>query len=76
MNTASTDRKALMELPRCAEHGQMELHKPGTREQEFCGTWYRCTLCTNSTVFTSPALEAQLASQRIAANSYPTKEER
>lgn len=58
----STDstKTALMELPKCPEHGVMELQKPGTREQEFCGTWYRCARCTNSTLFTSPALRAQL----------------
>lgn len=56
----------LMQLPTCLEHGVMELQKPGTREQEFCGTWYRCTRCTNSVLFTSPALEAQLAQQRAA----------
>lgn len=54
-----------MELPQCPEHGQMELQKPGTREQEFCGTWYRCTRCTNSVLFTSPELENQLAEQRF-----------
>lgn len=56
-----------MPLPKCQEHGTMELQKPGTREQAFCGTWYRCTRCTNSVLFTSPELEAQLASQRRAA---------
>jgi hypothetical protein len=56
-----------MELPKCAEHGTMELQKPGTREQAFCGTWYRCTRCTNSVLLTSPQLAAQLESQRKAA---------
>ena len=55
-----TTKTTLMELPKCSEHGTMELQKPGTREQEFCGTWYRCSRCTNSTLFTSPQLRAQL----------------
>lgn len=58
---------ALMELPRCEQHGPMELQRPGTREQEFCGTWYRCTRCGGSVLFTSPALELQLAHQRATA---------
>jgi hypothetical protein len=52
-----------MELPKCAEHGSMELQPAGTQEQEFCGTWYRCSRCTNSVLLTSPALEAQLSTK-------------
>lgn len=55
---------ALMNLPECQQHGPMELDAlPGTKEQSFCGVWYRCTRCMCSTLFASPGLIAQLSSQ-------------
>lgn len=58
-----------MTLPACELHGQMALQPPGTPEQAFCGTWYRCTRCTNTTLLASPGLNAQLAAQRSSAAS-------
>jgi hypothetical protein len=29
-----------------------------TKEQEWCGTWYDCVRCHNSTLFPSPELRA------------------
>ena len=52
---------ALMALPKCEQHGSMELQKPGTKEQEYCGTWYRCTRCGSSHLFTSPDLQRDLS---------------
>lgn len=51
-----------MELPRCpvTEHGAMALQVPGTREQEYCGVWYRCIHCMNSELLISPALADDL----------------
>ena len=51
-----------MTLPECPNgHGQMEFAKAATREQDFCGTWYRCPRCLSSTLFRSAELDAQLA---------------
>lgn len=44
----------------------MEIRKPGTREQAFCGIWYDCYVCHSSVLFTSRELDAQLANQRAA----------
>lgn len=49
-----------MALPRCDQHGEMVLSKPGTREQEWCGTWYRCTRCTSSVLLSSRELTTSL----------------
>lgn len=58
------DYTALERLPVCPIHGdQMDLHKPGTPEQEFCGTWYRCPQCGYSTLYPSVELLRQLVSQ-------------
>jgi len=60
-NLAQVDvPNALMALPFCEQHGEMELQKPGTKEQEFCGTRYQCKRCTSSVLFKSPALTAAL----------------
>lgn len=48
---------ALKCLPVCPTHGeQMILQKPGTYEQEFCGTWYRCPQCANGVLIPSKEL--------------------
>ena len=60
MNAETQKVDVPMVLPACAQHGQMELQKSGTKEQEYCGTWYRCTRCGNSTLLTSPALQRDL----------------
>jgi hypothetical protein len=52
-----------MELPKCAEHGSMELQPAGTQEQEFCGTWYRCSRCTNSVLLIPLGRDAQVPEQ-------------
>ena len=41
--------------------------KPGTAEQRFCGTWFRCPRCHSAVLLPSEELEAQLASQRVKA---------
>lgn len=51
----------------------MELQKPGTPEQAFVGTSYRCQRCHSSVLFPSAALEAQLADQRQRAAKYAAK---
>lgn len=43
-------------LPECPQHGQMQLQQAGTKEQAFCGTWYRCNLCTHSVLLPSREL--------------------
>ena len=60
--------KTIMQLPKCEKHGQMKLQNPGTREQEYCGTWYRCTRCGDSVLLTSSELERDLAKTRAAPN--------
>lgn len=50
-----------MVLPKCDQHGQMEHQKSGTKEQEWCGVWYRCTKCSTTTLFSSAALAQSLA---------------
>jgi len=55
-----------MVLPSCEQHGQMELQSPGTPEQAYCGTWYRCTRCGSSKLFTSPALQRDLDHAALA----------
>ncbi len=57
-----------MELPKCKEHGAMELRDPKmqTKEQQWCGVWYRCRGCMSSVLFPSPAVRALYASKGIA----------
>ena len=43
-------------LPECPQHGAMQLQQAGTKEQAFCGTWYRCNHCTHSVLLTSSEL--------------------
>ena len=45
-------------LPKCKVHGQMMLRplKHQTYEQKWCGVWYDCPECANSTLFPSPEL--------------------
>ncbi len=31
-----------MDIPACPKHGEMQVRKPGTPEQAWCGTWYEC----------------------------------
>lgn len=52
-------------LPMCDQHGEMEVRPTirQTAEQRFCGTWYDCHRCGGSVLFTSPELQAQLASR-------------
>ena len=60
----------MMELPKCERHGRMELQKPGTREQEYCGTWYRCTRCGGSMLLASSGLKRDLARVRETPNQH------
>ena len=56
-----------MELPKCPEHGIQMVLRPlvhQTYEQKFCGAWYDCPACTQSALFESPELRAQLAEMR------------
>lgn len=51
-------------LPVCPTHGeQMILQTPGTAEQEYCGTWYRCPQCANTVLYQSKELLRFLAAQ-------------
>jgi hypothetical protein len=52
--------------PACPEHGPMSPRPPGTREQAFCGVWYRCAAfrCQYTHLLCSPGLLAQLDQQR------------
>lgn len=52
-----------MVLPACDQHGQMELQKPGTPEQAYCGIWYRCARCTNTVLLPSAAIGRATGSQ-------------
>ncbi|MFJ5927973.1 hypothetical protein ACIQF6_35800 [Kitasatospora sp. NPDC092948] len=54
-------------LPRCRRHGRMRLRPPETREQEFCGVWYRCAApeCAATALVASAGLQAQLAAQSL-----------
>ncbi|MFJ1757593.1 hypothetical protein [Kitasatospora sp. NPDC088134] len=58
-------------LPRCRRHGRMRLRPPGTREQEFCGVWYRCAApeCAATVLVASAGLRAQLAAQSQACEA-------
>ena len=50
------------ERPVCpgnAEHGYMVLSPGHTYEQKFCGTWYRCPICTSSELYPSRDLCVQ-----------------
>ena len=44
----------------------MERREPGTPEQKFCGTWFRCTdpRCQYTVLIPSEGLKAQLEGQR------------
>jgi len=55
-----------MVLPVCTQHGQMVLQHHGTKEQEYCGIWYRCTRCGNSTLFPSADLRSDLDRAALA----------
>lgn len=59
--------------PNCAQHGDMRLQTPGTPEQAFCGTWYRCDQCSNTTLLPSAELDAQLAGQRKLRAATPSR---
>lgn len=61
-----------MKAPRCEVpgHGRMKLQKPGTPEQAFCGTWFKCEECEGAQrpgrktiIIMSAGLKAQLAEQ-------------
>ena len=55
----------IMELPKCPTHGQMlirEQHRQST-EQKWCGTWYDCPQCSNSTLLPSKELLTFLKEQ-------------
>ena len=59
----ASDCTALACLPVCPIHGdQLDLQKPGTPEQEFCGTWYRCPQCGYTVLYPSQELLLDLAS--------------
>jgi hypothetical protein len=45
----------------------MERQQPGTPEQAWCGTWWRCTRCTNSTLLPSIDLTKHLQGMRATA---------
>lgn len=68
MSTPATTaaQQSLMRLPECEQHGQMEFAPSGSPEQAFCGTWYRCSRCASSVLFSSLGLTAQLAQQAAA----------
>lgn len=51
----------LVSPPACKEHGVMKPQKAGTKEQQYCGDWYRCELCTNSVLIPSPEVAAMYA---------------
>lgn len=45
--------------PFCEVHTRAMVERPAsTPEQEFCGTWFQCELCTNSVLIPSPELIA------------------
>ena len=46
--------------PTCKEHGPMLNEPAGTKEQEYCGEWWRCQLCTNTILIQSIDLQSQL----------------
>ena len=46
-----------MEQPICPTHGPMQKVPTGTPEQEWCGEWWRCELCTHSVLIPSAALQ-------------------
>jgi len=54
-----------MELPKCSGHGiQMIARPPKTPEQRFCGAWYECPRCSETVLFVSSELRAQLEERR------------
>lgn len=55
--------------PSSPDHGVMTYRPGATREQEWCGTWYRCEWCTSSVLLPSPALLAHLDEQQRAAEA-------
>ncbi len=62
--TAIDEKDALMEIPRCPEHGEPMAYRPaGTPEQAFCGTWYDCHHpgCTCSVLIPSRELAEMYA---------------
>ena len=54
-----------MSLPVCATpmHGEMQLSMPGTREQEWCGVWYRCNTCKSAVLFPRAELHVTNSSE-------------
>lgn len=46
-------------------HGQMKPAEAHTREQQFCGEWWRCERCTNSVLMPSSELLAQLGQKSL-----------